>query len=400
VFGVYLGVIWDDEPDGTLVLNSPDSCKDDLMESSKSDHDRLAAVDADVAPSIASRAAAWIERIDPGTHRRIKGLRLVTAYGIAALLGQLPSITNGMHGGAWLSVLAGGFALWASVSEARIVRKESSRDLALLCGAAALGAVTMIMLTPLLVGPHRPGAELMLAVGAFLVGFLKRFGVLGGGIGSQIYIGQLLAFTLRLTTADLRMVGIAALLASVAAIIPRLLSGPAEHPAVKLTTTAGDSQNSEVPALFMGLQAAAAAVVIVVLNDAIGLTESAWAITASTYTVASSKAGTMARVKQRIVGTMIGVPLGLACLPIADHVPLLIWIGAAIAMIIYAVALPERYDVACAAFAFTLIVTMAASGDHSFRLLASRAWETVVGGVVGAVAAMLIVPRWGFRFGR
>jgi uncharacterized membrane protein YccC len=69
-------------------------------------------------------------------------------------------------------------------------------------------------------------------------------------------------------------------------------------------------------------------------------------------------------------------------------------------MIIYAVALPERYDVACAAFAFTLIVTMAASGDHSLRLLASRAWETVVGGVVGAAAAMLIVPRRTLRFGR
>jgi hypothetical protein len=41
--------------------------------------------------SVISRAAEWIEQIDPGTHRRIKGLRLVTAYGIAALLGTLPS---------------------------------------------------------------------------------------------------------------------------------------------------------------------------------------------------------------------------------------------------------------------------------------------------------------------
>jgi hypothetical protein len=399
VFCADLVVIWDDEPGGTLVLNSPDSCEDDSMESTGREHDGLSEVDVDAAPSLMSKAAAWIERIDPGTHRRIKGLRLVTAYGIAALLGELPSITNGIHGGASLSVLAGGFALWASVSEARSVRKESSRDLALLCGAAALGAVTMIFLAPLLVGPARPGAELTLAIGAFLVGFLKRFGILGGGIGSQIYIGQLLAFTLQLTTADLKMVGLGGLLAAVAAIIPRLLSGPAEHPAVNVTTVGADSQNSELPALFMGLQAAAAAVVIVALNNAIGLTESAWAITGSTYVVTSSRAGTIERVRQRIVGTMIGVPLGLACLPVADHVPLLIWIGAAIAMIIYAMALPERYDVACAAFAFTLIVTMAASGDHSFRLLASRAWETVVGGVVGAVAAMLIVPRR-LRLGR
>jgi hypothetical protein len=365
------------------------------MESSEHDlpsYDHSSDVGSDRSSTL-SRVAGWIERIDPGTHRRIKGLRLVTAYGIAALLGTLPSISHDFHNGVSLSFLAGGFALWASVSEARIVRRESSRDLALLCGAAVLGALMMIGMAPQLVGPGRPGGELTLATGAFLVGYLKRFGVLGAGMGSQIYLGQLLAFELRLTTADWAMVGAAGLIAVLAAIVPRLLSGPAEHPAVLLTTVPGGPQEGELPALYMGLQAAAAAVVIVALNDTIGLTESAWAITASTYVVASSKAGTIKRVRGRIVGTIIGVPLGLACLPVADHVPMLIWVAAAVAMIIYAVALPERYDIACAAFAFTLIVTMAATGDHSFALLASRAWETVVGGVVGLVVAMLIVPR-------
>ena len=61
-------------------------------------------------------------------------------------------------------------------------------------------------------------------------------------------------------------------------------------------------------------------------------------------------------------------------------------------MIIYAMALPERYDIACAAYAFTLIVTMAATGEHSLKLLASRSWETVIGGGIGIGAAMLIVP--------
>ena len=340
-----------------------------------------------------SSLVRWIERIDPGTNRRIKGLRLVTAFGIAALLGTLPSISGVLHHGVSLSVLAGGFALWASVSEARVIRWESSRDLALLCGAAALGAAMMIALSPMLARPKGPGAELTLAAGAFLVGYLKRYGVLGAGIGSQIYIGQLLAFGLRLTTADFGMIGVAGLIAALAAIVPRLLSGPAEHPAVVLTTLPGDPQNSELPALYMGLQAAAAAVVIVALNDAIGLTQSDWAITASTYVVASSKAGTIERVRRRIIGTIIGVPLGLACLPVADHMPILLWIAAAVAMVIYAVALPERYDVACGAFAFTLVVTLAATGDHSLATLASRVWETVIGGGVGSIAAMLIVPR-------
>jgi uncharacterized membrane protein YccC len=61
-------------------------------------------------------------------------------------------------------------------------------------------------------------------------------------------------------------------------------------------------------------------------------------------------------------------------------------------MVIYSMALPERYDVACAAFAFTLIVTLAASGVHSYALLAARAWETLLGGALGIVAAMVVFP--------
>ena len=79
----------------------------------------------------------------------------------------------------------------------------------------------------------------------------------------------------------------------------------------------------------MGLQAALGGLVIVVLNDAIGLDQSAWAITACTYVVAGSTAGTIDRVRRRIIGTVIGVPLGIACLPLALQAPLLVWMAAA-----------------------------------------------------------------------
>ena len=69
-------------------------------------------------------------------------------------------------------------------------------------------------------------------------------------------------------------------------------------------------------------------------------------------------------------------------------------------MVIYAMALPERYDIACAAYSFTLIVTLAAAGDHSWVLLAARAWETLLGGALGLVAAKLVVPRRFLRFSR
>ncbi len=337
-----------------------------------------------------SATAAWLERIDPGTHRRIKGLRLVTAYGIAAMIGTILGTANGPSGGSSLASLAGGFALWASVSEGRTTRASSSRDLVLLVAASVLGAVLMIELAPLLGRSRWPGPELTLVSGAFLVGYLKRFGILGAGIGSQIYIGQLLAYTAGLTRGDVGMVAGAGLIAATAAVIPRVLSGPAEHPV--FPTPAADGVDLPQRELRMGLQAAVAAFAIVVLNDMIGLAESAWAITACTYVIAGSAAGTIDRVRRRIVGTLIGVPLGLAFLPIAHRAPLAAWLTAALAMVVYAMALPERYDIACGAYAYTLIVTLAVYGELSTAALASRAWETLIGGVVGLGTAMLIFP--------
>ena len=69
-------------------------------------------------------ALDWLDRIDPGAHRRIKGLRLVTAYGLAAMLGAMADIERGLPNAVALSSLAGGFALWASVSEGRATRRE------------------------------------------------------------------------------------------------------------------------------------------------------------------------------------------------------------------------------------------------------------------------------------
>jgi hypothetical protein len=336
-------------------------------------------------------AMSWLNRIDPGAHRRIKGLRLVTAYGIAAMLGTMADIARAVPNGAALSSLAGGFALWASVSEGRGTRAGSTRDLLLLSAAAALGAASYIVLAPLLQCLGRAGPELTLAGGAFLVGYLRRFGVTGTGLGSQIYIGQLLAYSARLSIVDLPTVAVAGLLAALASIVPRLLSGPGEHPPpvpAPLAAPAGAFR----PEFIMGLQAAIAAVVIVALNAAVGLTESAWAITACTYVVAGSASATIDRVKRRIIGTAIGVPLGLVCLPLATAVPLVVWAAAALAMVVYAMALPERYDIACGAYAFTLIVTLAETGEHSVPLLASRAWETLLGGALGLAAGMFLLP--------
>ena len=174
-----------------------------------------------------------------------------------------------------------------------------------------------------------------------------------------------------------------------------MLSGPAEHPALAVPIPPPPGPASAAPPeLRMALQAALGALVIVVLNDAIGLEQSAWAITACTYVVAAFHRPPQARSTGspgRFIGTTIGVPLGIACLPLALHAPLLVWMAAALAMIIYAMALPERYDIACAAYAFTLMVTLSVTGEHSLPVLAARAWETLLGAGLGATAALVVL---------
>ncbi len=199
-----------------------------------------------------------------------------------------------------------------------------------------------------------------------------------------------LAYGAALRPTDWPCIAAAAGIAATTSVIPRLVSGPPRQPLPPAPLLRNDG--SVAPELAMGVQAAASALVLVGLNAAFGLVESAWAITASTYVIASSAAGTASRVIRRIIGTLVGVSLGLAIMPLARVAPLPCWCAAAIATVIYAMALPERYDVACGAYAFTLVVTLAMTGDYSAAILGARAWETVLGAAAGFLASRTLLP--------
>jgi len=53
-----------------------------------------------------------------------------------------------------------------------------------------VGAASFIVLAPWLQYLGHAGPELTLTIGAFLVGYLRRFGITGAGLGSQIHIGS------------------------------------------------------------------------------------------------------------------------------------------------------------------------------------------------------------------
>jgi hypothetical protein len=334
--------------------------------------------------------AAWIDKVDPEAERRLKGFRLVVAYAITVGLGNVWDVVTLTSSGVRMAQLAGGFALWASVSEARSKRFAASHDLAILCAAAMVGAVSYSLLSPFLRQHDWISGESVLITGAFLVAYLKCFGTLGAGIGSQVYIGQLLAFGFDTGPGDIGLVGVAGLIAIVASVLPRWLVYRRQRAhATESAVSAAPSPDRET-AFLNGIQTAVAATVVVALNNVFVLTESAWAITACVYVITATPQGTLERARRRIVGTLVGVPIGLACMPLAAHAPILTWIVAGVGIIVYTVALPRRYDVACGAFACTLIVTLEMSGQHSTAVLISRVWETMLGATLGVAMALLI----------
>jgi uncharacterized membrane protein YccC len=142
----------------------------------------------------------------------------------------------------------------------------------------------------------------------------------------------------------------------------------------------------------MGLQAAIPAALIVLLNAHTVMDESVWAMTACVYVIAVTKAGTIDRIRRRLIGTAIGVPLGLVCVPLAVQWPTLAWSCAAVAVVIYAMAVASRYDIACGSFAFALVITLAASGEHSVLHLSARLWETALGGLLAWCATAFLFP--------
>ena len=225
-----------------------------------------------------------------------------------------------------------------------------------------LGAISLVVLAPLLEHIGHTAPELSLVLGAFLVGYLRRFGLTGVGMGSQFFKGQLFAYAGHLALADLLTIVVAGALAAIASIVPRLLEGgPAEHPQPApspLPARAGALR----PELIMGLQAGVAALLVVVLNTVIGLGESAWAITACTYVIAGTASGTIEKGEAAgHPGTAISVPLGpwSACRSPPRCSLGRLAVGGLATMVVYAARrCRRRFDIANGAFAFALIVTL------------------------------------------
>ena len=98
---------------------------------------------------MAKAVLTWLDRLDPGVHRRIKGLRLVTAFGIAWMASTAGDRAAGTQRRlSWRH--SRGFRPLGQRLQARATPAESSRDLLFLVLAATAEATTTIGLTVML----------------------------------------------------------------------------------------------------------------------------------------------------------------------------------------------------------------------------------------------------------
>lgn len=511
------------------------------------------------------QAARWLDGIDPGGRRRVRGLRLIMIFAVASMAGVLAMPgASGIKAGA----CAGNFAIWASIYEASPTRRRAAASLLALIGASALGAATSAVWAGVVSADGIALPLLPLAGGAFLVAYAKRFGPLGTGVGSMLFIGQTLALGLDMTGGDLPTILGAALLAALSAIGLRILGGPSERDAdalsrcrdfrrilaarlrryhdalhhdddagltrviprnLELTTAWADLLtlaqreftdaelitgylNTEIRHLFtllqtivtigeslsdlqaampgiseraaiglvlhslrrvilqdvqtidhalvqtlqrrcdrlvhracgpadlsletrvallriglatrqamtndpppvqnaprmptavrpggrrmlpttrVAFQTGLSSLAIILISTVFAMHHVLWALAASTYVISSSVADTWSRGVRRIIGTAVGVTLGLGVALIFAQMPFVIWVLAALAMIAYSVWLPMRYDIACGAYAFALVVTLAEAGHSSWGAASARGMDTVIGAVIGMLFSALVLP--------
>ncbi|WP_077002589.1 FUSC family protein, partial [Variovorax sp. KK3] len=292
-----------------------------------------------------------------------------------------------------LGLLAASSALFAMVSQVGATPREATLALVLLDASAACGAALAAVAASVL--PLHAGIDIewVLLIGAFACAAARCRGSLAAGLGSQFYIGQLVACNEHLQAADLGRIALSGVIALVATVAVRRVIAPNQCDAPSPRPAPARGALGMPGWLCLGLQAAVPSAVVMLLGTHLKLVEPVWAITACVYVVSTSRSASLERIRRRLAGTAVGVPFGLLVVPMAIAHPALAWTCAAAAISIYAMALPERYDIACGAFAFALVITMAACGMDSFTQLSARLWETALGAVLASCAAVLLPPR-------
>lgn len=124
-----------------------------------------------------------------------------------------------------------------------------------------------------------------------------------------------------------------------------------------------------------------------------------WILLTTLFVCQPTYGATVARVAQRILGTVLGLVAGWALLRLFPslYVQALLAVGAGV---LFFLTRTQRYVTATAAITLMVLMCFNQTTGDGYALILPRLLDTVVGGVIAAAAMFLVLPDWqGRRLG-
>jgi uncharacterized membrane protein YccC len=162
---------------------------------------------------------------------------------------------------------------------------------------------------------------------------------------------------------------------------------PAPVAAVSLPQASGLLQTTRVA--LQGLVATLATTAIYLGFD---LDHGYWATLTVAFVLGASFGETVARVRTRLAGTVVGVAAGVAvALTVGDQVAVAATLAIA-ALAVALVAMRDRYDVSCAGIAFAMMIGLHLISGLGIAGMLARVYDTVIGAAAAIVCARFVLP--------
>jgi hypothetical protein len=117
-----------------------------------------------------------------------------------------------------------------------------------------------------------------------------------------------------------------------------------------------------------------------------------WATLTVAFVLGSSFGETVARVRTRLAGTVVGVAAGVAvALTVGDQVAVAATLAIA-ALAIALVAMRDRYDVSCACVAFAMLIGLHLISGLGLAGMLARVYDTAIGAAAAIFCARFVLP--------
>lgn len=162
--------------------------------------------------------------------------------------------------------------------------------------------------------------------------------------------------------------------------------------ATPLLATGRDGTRTLSNPLKVALQGALATSITTGLDIGLGLSHAYWATMTVMFVMGNSVGETYVRARYRVVGTLVGVLIGIGYLLAAGDAFLPMVLLGTVAQVISVITARDRYDVSSAAVGFSVVVGLHLVVGLDTEGMLARIYETIIGAVIALVVSSFVLP--------